>query len=223
MKRVGGLVLVTVCIGVLANCASPLGIGGRDHGDNTGDFHNYPGDKTGGGSGDSGVADATATRLRELQASGDEPRAGSGVLPPLGEFDRTVPGFQVFDPCTEIPNETFSELKLYMTSVPERETGIRSCFFSKDLGNGREAAVALGGLHEGLDSIRAIYPKAFKPMDDAGGDVYTVEDTFMKGLTCTSYVETIRGVVSVAWTELGSEVSMTQKCEQSRRLLLELV
>ncbi len=223
MKRIGGLVLVAVCIGVLSNCASPLGLGARDHGDNPGDFHNVPGDNAGGGSGDSGVADATATRLRESQASSDEPRAGEGVLPPLGEFDRTVPGFQVFDPCTEIPTETFSNLKLYMTSAPERQTGYRSCFFSKNLGNGREAAVALGSQDERLDSIRAIYPQAIQPMDDAGGDFYTVEDTFMRGLTCTSYVETIRGVVSIAWTELASEVSMAEKCEQSRKLLLELV
>lgn len=223
MKRIGGLVLVAVCIGVLSNCASPLGLGARDHGDNPGDFHNFPGDNTGGGSGDSGVADATAARSREAQASRGEPRAGGGVLPPLGEFDRTVPGFQVFDPCTEIPDEALSELRLQMTSEPERETGYRSCFFSKDLGNGREAAVALGAQHEEMDSIRALYPMPFLPMDKAGEEIYTVEDTFTKDTTCTSYVETIRGVVSVAWTELTSGVSMSEKCEQSRKLLLELV
>lgn len=215
--------LVAVCIGVLSNCASPLGLGARDHGDNPGDFHNFPGDSTGGGSGDSGVADATATRSREAQISRDEPGAGNGVLPPLGEFDRTAPGFQVFDPCTEIPDESLSELRLQMTSEPERETGYRSCFFSTDLGNGREAAIALGAQHEEMESIRALYPTPFLPIDKAGEEIYTVEDTFMKDTTCTSYVETTRGVVSVAWTELTSGVSMAEKCEQSRKLLLELV
>lgn len=223
MKRIGGLVMMAVCIGVLSNCASPLGLSVRGDGSNAGDFRNSPDMKAGGGSVDSGVADATATTVQESQAPSGQSRAGGGVLPPLGEFDRTVPGFQVFDPCSEIPNEKFSELSLEMTSTPERESGYRTCYFSKDLGNGREAAVALGAQHEKMDSIRELYPQAFPFMEEVNEDIYTVEDTFVRGTSCTSYVETVRGVVSVAWTELAAEVSMKEKCEQSRNLLLELV
>lgn len=222
MKRIGGLALVAVCIGVLSNCAAPLGLSARDNGNNSGGFSNFSGDMSGGGSVDSGVAEATATKVRESQASSSESRAGGGVLPPLGEFDRTEPGFQVFDPCLEIPGETFSELKLQMTSEPEKESGYRTCFFSKDLGNGREAAIALAAQHEGMDRIRELYPEAYFGPDNAQEGIYTVEDTFIKGATCTSYVETTRGVISVAWTELRADVSMQEKCEQSRKLLLEL-
>lgn len=222
MKRIGGLALVAVCIGVLSNCAAPLGLSARDNGNNSGDFSNFSGDMSGGGSVDSGVAEATATKVRESQASSSESRAGGGVLPPLGEFDRTKPGFQVFDPCSEIPAETFSELKMQMTSAPEKETGYRTCFFSKDLQNGREAAVALVAQHEGMERIRELYPEPFFEVGNPEEGIYTVEDTFIKGTTCTSYVGTTRGVISVAWTEVGSQVSMQEKCEQSRELLLEL-
>ena len=119
MKRIGGLALVAVCIGVLSNCAAPLGLSARDNGNNSGDFSNFSGEMSGGGSVDSGVAEATATKVRESQASSSESRAGGGVLPPLGEFDRTKPGFQVFDPCSEIAGIDLEEagLKLNIQMV----------------------------------------------------------------------------------------------------------
>lgn len=218
MKRIGGLVLVAVCIGVLSNCASPLGLGARDHGDNPGDFHNVPGDNTGGGSGDSGVTDATATRLRESQASSDEPRAGEGVLPPLGEFDRTVPGFQVFDPCTTETLAVFEDSGLVSTGSVKRETGYRSCQFEAQERDGSKASVTIASRDFTLSEVRSTFPDGVEATGEDAKSIYLVEESFITNATCTGYVGTVQGTLSISWTNLSDAISIEDNCKNVERL-----
>lgn len=223
MKRIGGLVLVAACMGVLSSCVSLQGLGVRSHGVGTGGSHDFSDVKDGGDSAVSGVADVTATGERGVETVGGETFGSNGVLPPLGMFDRTRPGFKVFDPCVEIPEEIFIQLGMERNSQPEVESGYRSCHFSKTSSTESVADVSLVSQHEPMKIIREIYPEEFDGTGGSKGPIYTVEDTFIKGVTCTSYVETVRGLFSVSWTEVNSQVSMEYRCNQSRKVLLELL
>ena len=218
MKRIGGLVLVTACMGVLSSCASLQGLSVRSHGDSNGGSHDFSDVRGGGGSVDSGVADATATGKFESSPLRD------GVLPPLGGFDRSVPGFQVFDPCTEIPGEVFSQLGLELTSRPLRESGYRSCRFSTLSRNGvSRAFLVLESQDYSLEQIQELYPNKYSGLVGIPGEIYTVEDTFIRGVTCSSYVQTVQGLISVSWTESAAAVSMRDKCQSSAEFLSKLI
>lgn len=221
MKRIGGLALMAACLGVLTSCS--LGPGDRTHGENSGVSRDFSDIKSGGGSAVSGVADVTATVVGEIEPGGRKSSQSYGVLPPLGEFDRTVPGFQVFNPCVEIPSELFSMLGMEMISEPIMDSGYRSCHFSISSTAGSAADVSLVSQHLSMNQIRELYPKEFEGVEGADIQIYTVEDTFIAGVTCTSYVETVRGLFSVSWTDVGMESSMEFKCEQSRSVLKKLL
>ena len=221
MKRIGGLVLVAVCIGVLSNCASPLGLGARDHGDNPGDFHNFPGDSTGGGSGDSGVADATATRSREAQASRDEPRAGGGVLPPFGEFDRNAEGFQLFNPCREIPDEDLQRVGLSRIAGEEfHEKDTIFCSFSHQMGaakgvvNLASSDTATSEVEEAQDR-RVIYEGRRIP-------AVAFEDQFSGESMCSLNLSTERGLITVSYSLLSDFSNQIEQCEQAEEILVNL-
>lgn len=218
MKRIGGLVLVAVCMGALSNCASPLGLGARDHGDETGDFHNLAGENAGGGSGDSGVADATATRSQEPKASSDEPRAGGGVLPPHGEFDRTAPGFQVFDPCTTETQAVFEHLGLVSTGSVKRETGYRSCQFEAQDRDGSKASVTVASRDFTISEVRSTFPDGVEVTGGQDKPIYLVEESFIANATCTGYVETVQGTISISWTNLSDAISIADNCKNVERL-----
>ena len=105
-----------------------------------------------------GVADATATTGRESQAQSEQSRAGGGVLPPLGEFDRTVPGFQVFDPCVGIPERKLREAGLSTrleSSV--RESGFSHCGFEIENAVGETGFIGLGVTDMALQELETQY------------------------------------------------------------------
>ena len=221
MKRIGGLVMMAVCIGVLSNCASPLGLSVRGDGSNAGDFRNSPDMKAGGGSVDSGVADATATTARESQAPSGQSRAGGGVLPPLGEFDRTVPGFQVFDPCVEIPEGKLREAGLstrLKSSV--RESGFSHCGFEIENSEGETGFIGLGVTDMALQELEKQY---------GGQRVYEGEQLPVIGLNdpdfgrlfCTLYLETTKGTLLVESSGFGS-TQKDERCVIGERILFTL-
>ncbi|WP_350309354.1 DUF3558 family protein [Corynebacterium sp. MSK218] len=224
MKRIGGLVLVAACMGVLSSCASLQGLGVRSHGVGTGGSHDFSDVKDGGDSAVSGVADVTATGERGNETASGVGQSGGGVLPPLGDFDRSASGFKVFDPCTEIPSEVFAELGVEMTSAPLRESGYRSCQFSASSNNGGSRAfLVLESEDYSLEQIQELYPYKYSGLEGIPGEIYTVEDTFIRGVTCSSYVQTVRGLISVSWTESTAAVSMRDKCQSSADFLSRLI
>ncbi|WP_158010522.1 hypothetical protein [Corynebacterium sp. HMSC074A09] len=222
MKRIGGLALVAVCIGVLSNCAAPLGLSARDNGKNSGGFSNFSGDMSGGGSVDSGVAEATATKVRESQASSSESRAGGGVLPPLGEFDRTEPGFQVFDPCSEIAGIDLEEAGLdtrLESSV--RESGFSHCGFEAENSDGQTAFVGLGVTDIGIEQLerqsggRRIYEGEKLP-------VIALQDPTFGRLFCTVYLETVRGTLVLEFSGFGAFQGDEERCALGEEILYTL-
>lgn len=219
MKRIGGLVMMAVCIGVLSNCALPLGLSVRGDGSNAGDFRNSPDMKAGGGSVDSGVADVTATTARESQDQSEQSRAGGGVLPPLGEFDRTVPGFQVFDPCSASSVSAFEGRGLAFAGSVRRETGYRSCQFEAEDIDGSSASVSIESRDYNLTEIRSAFPMGIEVKGEKGESIYLVKETLVSNVTCTGYVETVQGTLSVSWTNFSDAISIVDNCKNVERVI----
>ncbi|WP_296132487.1 DUF3558 family protein [uncultured Corynebacterium sp.] len=222
MKRIGGLVLGAVaCTGVLASCALPGGLGARVHGGESGGLHDFADGQSGGGSADSGVADVTATTVEESDAAADDADTGRGVLPPLGTFDRTVPGFRVFDPCSELSGPHLEAMGLEVYGEARRESGFRSCDFLKLTEEGN-SDITIESRQQKLDDVKRAFPEEFPGVETEGRNFYAVEDTFIPDISCTVYAETVRGLVSVTWSELAGEKSMLEKCNQASRVMLDL-
>ena len=222
MKRIGGLALVAVCIGVLSNCAAPLGLSARDNGNNSGDFSNFSGDMSGGGSVDSGVAEATATKVRESQASSSESRAGGGVLPPLGEFDRTKPGFQVFDPCSEIPNWALERAGIFRIEGKEfRESDTVFCSFIHQSGE-KEGVVTIASSDTGTAQVEeaqgraVIYRGKYIP-------VIAFEDPYSGQSMCSVNLSTERGLITATYSLLTGSPDQIEQCEKAEEILVKIM
>lgn len=223
MKRIGGLVLGAVaCTGVLASCALPGGLGARVHGGESGGLHDFADGQSGGGSADSGVADVTATTVEESDAAADDADTGRGVLPPLGTFDRTVPGFRVFDPCSEIPSEVLAEAGLEaLPSKPYRDSDMIFCGFEY-----RE-----GGEH-GIVNLASTSVDEIADTDTAeGGDLYVgellpvraQEDSISKDHLCRVVLETHRGYVMVSYSAIAKPVSFSEQCRMAEIVMNKLI
>ena len=219
MKRIGGLALMAACLGVLTSCS--LGPGDRTHGENSGVSRDFSDIKSGGDSAVSGVADVTATGVGEADARGTGDSTRNGVLPPLGEFDRTVPGFKVFDPCVEIPSTSLELLKLERDGVPRRESGYRSCDYIASLDSGT-ADITLESWHATMGEIKGAFPEGMEGLNLKTPGAYAIEDSFIAGVSCTVFVESIRGVVSVSWSEVASGKPMREKCLSADEILNSL-
>lgn len=223
MKRIGVLVLGAVaCTGVLASCALPGGLGARVHGGESGGLHDFADGQSGGGSADSGVADVTATTVEESDAAADDADTGRGVLPPLGTFDRTVPGFRVFDPCSEIPREVLAEAGLVaLPSKPYRDADMIFCGFEF-----RE-----GGEH-GIVNLASTSVDEIADTDTAeGGELYVgellpvraQEDSISKDHLCRVVLETNRGYVMVSYTAIAKPVSFSEQCRMAEIVMNKLI
>lgn len=222
MKRIGGLVMMAVCIGVLSNCASPLGLSVRGDGSNAGDFRNSPDMKAGGGSVDSGVADATATTAREFQAPSGQSRASGGVLPPLGEFDREAVGFRLFDPCREISEPALQRAGLSRIEGEEfLERDTVFCSFSHEAG-GVEGVVNIASSDTDTSEVEeaqgeeVIYEGKKIP-------AVAYEDRFSGQLMCSLNLSTERGLITVSYSILSDFSDPIEQCEQAEEILVNLL
>ncbi|WP_083311890.1 DUF3558 family protein [Corynebacterium sp. HMSC078H07] len=222
MKRIGGLVLVAACMGVLSSCASLQGLGVRSHGVGTGGSHDFSDVKDGGDSAVSGVADVTATGERGNETASGVGQSGGGVLPPLGSFDRTQAGFRVFDPCEEILTEALEPLGLERSGEPRKRSGYRSCDFAF-ISGASTASVTVEARQETMDEIKNAFPESFSAVQFRTPNAYGVEDEFIPNATCTVFIETIRGIVSVSWTEIRADKTMSEKCLSADRILFSLM
>lgn len=217
MKRIGGLVLVAACIGVLSSCVSLQGLSVRSHGDDTGGSHDFSDVRGGGGSVDSGVADATATGK-----SGVSPLE-NGVLPPLGSFDRSVPGFRVFDPCTEQMRTYVADMGLVATGEVKRESGFRSCRFVYESSETGIANVTFETRDFSMTEVKNAFPEGRPGAGRYQEIIYFVIDLLVEGATCTGFIETEGGTFSISWTELSAKGSNIDNCKNVERVVGSLL
>ena len=217
MKRIGGLVLVTACMGVLSSCASLQGLSVRSHGDSNGGSHDFSDVRGGGGSADSGVADATATG-----EEGNEAARGAelyrGLLPTFGTFDRASEDFSLFDPCKEIPKSAFNDAGLtQLEGQAFHSSDTIFCSFSYESDNER-GVVTVSSSDTSTDEVEeeqgreVIYEGRFLPVN-------AFKDPTLEDKLCTVNLSTQRGLVSVSYSRLSGSGGQVEQCLRAEQIL----
>ncbi|MFS0182758.1 DUF3558 family protein [Corynebacterium striatum] len=230
MKQQGIVVALIVSMGVLTGCAIGLAPWSakenqpdtvKEAGDTFGtsmdkaaENADNPGDAVE-ATGDGGFIDSNGTRDSgdagadsSITAKGE----GNGVLPPLGDFDRTDPDFDLFDPCTEIPAEKLAEAGLGR----RLERGFNftdsvMCVFSlvEEQENGGVVGLSSSDVsmsdHELKNGSRVLY-------ESRTTGAIAFESPFGGDNNCTLSLDTKRGHVSVGYTYAGNQKTFLEKC-----------
>ncbi|MDU2586872.1 MAG: hypothetical protein E7C83_07005 [Corynebacterium sp.] len=142
--------------------------------------------------------------------------ATSGVLPPLGEFDPAQPGFQVFDPCTEISEAQLKERKIERFGEPDFvESGHKGCSY-KAFPEGTEFSIT--AFREQVDSKPELLVQ-IKEKQEAGV-VISRGEVFSNSM-CRASASTVRGVVTLTVSDFSSNID--QICYRANELFNELI
>ncbi|AMO90880.1 hypothetical protein AWU68_0580 [Corynebacterium simulans] len=241
MKQQGIVVALIVSMGVLTACAIDLApwsakenqpdsvqeagdtVGtsmekAAEDADNPGDAVEATGDggfKDSNDTSDSGDAGADSSITAEWE--------GNGVLPPFGNFDRTDPDFDLFDPCTEIPEEKLKEAGLEDNG--ERRlifSDMSTCSFFGQSSSGNPAMISIASSTKSYTDVeiplgkREIYRGNELP-------VVAFEDEFEGDLICTVNINTVRGMISVGFGNTKLQEDNRENCRQAELVLKKLI
>ena len=223
MKRIGGLVLVTACMGVLSSCASLQGLSVRSHGDSNGGSHDFSDVRGGGGSVDSGVADATATGEGDVGTPDSSLDERGDVLPPLGSFDRSSASFELFDPCSNIDRGNLEKIGLTVrldSSV--RESGLSHCGFEYPLENGGVSYIGLGVTDLTLEEIEK-QQASWRIYEAQRIPAVAFHDRVFGELFCTLYIETVGGTITLNSTGNNQGQVEHERCGIAEKVLTQLM
>ena len=183
------------------------GAPGDDADDNQGESALVAGEKDAEGAGQPGEAGATG-----LEES-------SGVLPPLGEFDPTQPGFQVFDPCIEISEEVLREMGLERYGDKDiAESGQKGCSYK---GAFEETVISISSTDESFDEAKVRPDLVVKSADSELAGVVIQRGEVFPELACTATVSTVRGVITVSANSFGG--TKRSACEITSRATKDLI
>ncbi|WP_046453290.1 hypothetical protein [Corynebacterium camporealensis] len=153
-----------------------------------------------------------------LATASDE---GYGVLPPLGPFDPTAPDFELFDPCTEIPQEVFDELNLERVEEGLDLESVKNCTFSMTDG---PFVMGLSGLAVDLETVAAQAIGDRIILDDA----VTPHSMFHqidpeKGFHCAMHTETSRGTLMLSIGSFSEKIEGAAVCLMADKYMQDLV
>lgn len=182
---------------------------GDDAEGNQGESADTNGGKNADGAGQPGEAGATG--------SGDT----SGVLPPLGEFDPADPSFELFDPCTEIPNGRLEASGLHPEPISvHRESGWSFCGFRGSEARYGEASITLASKNLGLDQETIKFTG--KPiLTGENLPLVAFSEDGPLGQYCSAFLETKGGTVKVSFSNL-KERSVETSCENAEQIFEDL-
>lgn len=169
-----------------------------------------------------------ARRMRKAPANRGEAGAtgleeSSGVLPPLGEFEPTDPSFELFDPCTEIPDETLQNMGVgELEGDVVRESGFSLCTYSLNETSQRSGVVGFSS------SIRTPEDEQLLELKKSDSDKKQLPVEFVKNelfddMFCTGGVRTERGYITVSHSGYGFESSLQEKCSKVEQIIAEIL
>ena len=139
-----------------------------------------------------------------------------GVLPPLGEFDPAQPGFQVFDPCTEISEAQLQERKIERFGEPDfLESGHKGCSY-KAFPEGTEFSIT--AFREQVDSKPELLVQIKEEQE--AGVVLSRGEVFSDSM-CRASASTVRGVVTITVSDFSSNID--QICYRANELFNDLI
>ena len=180
---------------------------GDDAEGNQGESAHTNGEKNAGGAGQPGEAGATGSEDT------------SGVLPPLGEFDPAQPGFQVFDPCSEISEDQLQDLGLERYGDPDIiEAGQKGCSY-KSVSEG--TVLSISSTFKPFESSNVRPDLVVKSTDSELSGVLIQRGEIFPEMACTATISTVRGVVTVSANSFGD--TKNSACEKASRLTKDLI
>ena len=183
------------------------GDAGDDADDNQGETAHTNGGENAGGAGQPGEAGATGSEDT------------SGVLPPLGEFDPAQPGFQVFDPCTEISEDQLQDLGLERYGDPDIiEAGQKGCSYKSV---SEETVLSISSTFKPFESSNVRPDLVVNSTDSELSGVLIQRGEIFPEMACTVTISTVRGVVTVSANSFGDTKSSA--CEKASRLTKDLI
>ena len=183
------------------------GDAGDDVHDNQGETAHTNGGENAGGAGQPGEAGATGSEDT------------SGVLPPLGEFDPAQPGFQVFDPCTEISEDQLQDLGLERYGDPDIiEAGQKGCSYKSV---SEETVLSISSTFKPFESSNVRPDLVVNSTDSELSGVLIQRGEIFPEMACTVTISTVRGVVTVSANSFGDTKSSA--CEKASRLTKDLI
>ena len=150
-------------------------------------------------------------------------RESSGVLPPLGEFDPADPSFELFDPCTEIPDEALKNMGVgKLEGDVVRESGFSLCTYSLTDTSQRSGVVGFSS------SIRTPADEELLELKKPDGDEKLLPVDFVKNelfddMFCTGGVQTERGYITVSHSGYGFESNLQEKCSEVEQIMAEIL
>ena len=235
VKRQVTVATLMVSTVLLSSCVADIGTrsaseettkvdeaGGISSADGAGGTNGDPGDDAEGNQGES--ADTTggknadgAGQPGEAGATGSEDT--SGVLPPLGEFDPAQPGFQVFDPCTEISQDQLQDLGLERYGNPDIiEAGQKGCSYKSV---SEDTVLSISSTFKPFDSSNVRPDLVVKSADSELEGVLIKRGEVFPEMACTATISTVRGVVTVSANSFGD--AKNSACEKASRLTKDLI
>ena len=180
---------------------------GDDADDNQGESAHTNGGENADGAGQPGEAGATGSEDT------------SGVLPPLGEFDPAQPGFQVFDPCTEISQDQLQDLGLERYGNPDIiEAGQKGCSYKSV---SEDTVLSISSTFKPFDSSNVRPDLVVKSADSELEGVLIQRGEVFPEMACTATISTVRGVVTVSANSFGD--AKNSACEKASRLTKDLI
>jgi len=183
------------------------GDAGDDADDNQGETAHTNGGENADGAGQRGEAGATGSEDT------------SGVLPPLGEFDPAQPGFQVFDPCTEISEDQLQDLGLERYGDPDIiEAGQKGCSYKSV---SEETVLSISSTFKPFESSNVRPDLVVNSTDSELSGVLIQRGEIFPEMACTVTISTVRGVVTVSANSFGDTKSSA--CEKASRLTKDLI
>ncbi len=174
------------------------------------------------GDSDAQVSPNSATDERGLStAKGEEVEvvAEESSLPPVGSFDPEAPDFDLFDPCTEISEESLRRAELGPPEEFLTPTAVhKACSFDDYKNSGEFISVVISAITVPLLEL----PTGFQDVE--GGELPGSNWRIMRMAgeserVCQASVQTTKGTVNVELVEPRRTVEAHEICEHGIEIL----
>ena len=74
-----------------------------------------------------------------------------------------------------------------------------------------------------VTEIRSAFPNGIEAELGGGEVIYLVEESLIGDATCTGYVETVEGSISISWTNVSNTNSIKDNCKNAERVMRAVI
>ena len=169
-----------------------------------------------GGGGSSSGEQATTAREGNTETT--------GVLPKPGPFDPTAPGFELFDPCSEIPESRLHALQISM----DQESGVRDssfkyCGFRLEVKDQPKTVLGISAEKATQTDISSSLGVFVDTFDLGTLRIEYVADSLFPDSVCHALYESPRGTIDMTITASGGASSIEDRCKELHSVVTKLI